>query len=445
MSEYLKVYDIFLVPAYLLIIYVVSTIITNREIGQRPHYKYFRWGLFAKLLAGLVFCSIYLFYYEGGDTLYYYSGSKSLVKLIGKDFSTFLSILFGNNNIENYSVFDSSTGWPIYYRDSSAFSVVRFSVFFIILGLGSFLGTTIVLNTILYIGIWQFLIMLTKIFQNQEKKIAIAVLFIPSLVFWGSGLLKDIYCLAGSMMIFVVIYRMLIERKKVIQNFLLLILWSYVLISIRPFTFYTAFATAILWIAIQNLYKIRSPFLRTTLFPVIISIVWIFGSTIIIQVGEFVGGRYQTIETMLETASIIQDDLRKEYYGGNRFDIGPFEPTIQGILRKFPQAITAGLFRPFLWESKNIVMVLSGIENMIILALFIYLILRRGLVKFINTIRSDAFLIAAFVFTITFGLFVGLATANFGALVRYRIPILPFFTILLLISLTKYKRSIKPE
>ena len=90
--------------------------------------------------------------------------------------------------------------------------------------------------------------------------------------------------------------------------------------------------------------------MHSLLFPAVIAAVWIFGSTIIVQLGDVIGGRYASFESMLETASIIQDDLRKEYYGGNRFDIGTFDPTIQGIIGKAPQTITAGLFRPFIWE-----------------------------------------------------------------------------------------------
>jgi hypothetical protein len=51
-------------------------------------------------------------------------------------------------------------------------------------------------------------------------------------------------------------------------------------------------------------------------------------------------------------------------------------------------------------------------------------------------------LIFAFSFTIIFAFGVGLATANFGALVRYKIPMLPFFVGGLFVLMEKGKKKV---
>jgi hypothetical protein len=50
---------------------------------------------------------------------------------------------------------------------------------------------------------------------------------------------------------------------------------------------------------------------------------------------------------------------------------------------------------------------------------------------FFQRILSDPFIVASIIFALTYAFMVGLTTANFGAMVRYRIPSLPFYLIFL--------------
>jgi len=49
------------------------------------------------------------------------------------------------------------------------------------------------------------------------------------------------------------------------------------------------------------------------------------------------------------------------------------------------------------------------------------------------------------IFSIVFGFAVGFTSYNFGALARYKIPVMPFFSFLLLHFYFKYKEKIKKE
>jgi hypothetical protein len=93
----------------------------------------------------------------------------------------------------------------------------------------------------------------------------------------------------------------------------------------------------------------------------------------------------------------------------------------------------AGLYRPFLWDAKNPVMLISALENFFLMFLTIRVFFRLGPIKLFRKIFSEPLLIFSFVFAIFFAFSVGLTTANFGALVRYKIPSIPFFLSLLMI------------
>ena len=54
---------------------------------------------------------------------------------------------------------------------------------------------------------------------------------------------------------------------------------------------------------------------------------------------------------------------------------------------------------------------------------------KAGPRNFIGAILKDPVILYCFLFAILFALFVGATTANFGTLVRYKIPCTPFYII----------------
>ena len=145
----------------------------------------------------------------------------------------------------------------------------------------------------------------------------------------------------------------------------------------------------------------------------------------LISMGQVLGD--YAVESVLEKAVVTNQDLKADYYGGNSFDIGDFEPTVPSMLAKAPIAITAAIYRPFLWEAKNIVMVMSGIESMLILFITFRILIRLRVVGVIPMAIKSPLLTFSLIFSLFFAFSVGISTSNFGSLVRYRIPVLPFF------------------
>ena len=97
------------------------------------------------------------------------------------------------------------------------------------------------------------------------------------------------------------------------------------------------------------------------------------------------------------------------------------------MLRKAPVAIFAGLFRPTLLDVRNPVMAISALENTALMLFLLYILFRVGPLGFAGHVFSRPMILFSFVFAIFFSFAVGLTTSNFGSLVRYKIPALPFF------------------
>jgi hypothetical protein len=61
---------------------------------------------------------------------------------------------------------------------------------------------------------------------------------------------------------------------------------------------------------------------------------------------------------------------------------------------------------------------------------------------FLRALFSDSAIFFCFVFAIVFAFFVGSTTLNFGTLVRYKVPCMPFYIIALVLMLEYRKKRI---
>ncbi len=444
----LTIWDYFLPPLYLLIIFAFGYFYKQIKIGKNPEYKYFLSGLMLKIFGGVGFAAIYLFYYQGGDTTLYFESTKSLLNLAEISPLKFLSILSGNLSNENAGLFGPQIGYNYYYRDFQSYSVVRFSAIFVFLGAKSYITSTILIASFTYLGLWRLFRMLYDQFKESRKSTAFAILFIPSTLFWGSGVLKDSYTLMAACLMVVSLYKIFVYRQKINLNIFWLIVSFYILVSLKPYIFFAIMAAFIVAMSHQYIKAIKNKVVKTFLVPVIITIVFGIGAQIMLVVGESVGGQYSSIDNLLYKASATQFDLIQDYYQGNTFDIGKFEPTVTGVLSKAHFAILAGLYRPYLWDSRNPVMFISALENSLYLGLSLYLLLlsfltwRRNGLKFLGKILFyDSFIVFSLTFAILFSFSVGLSTANFGALVRYKIPLIPFFLTTLFFLIRNFNKE----
>ena len=87
-------------------------------------------------------------------------------------------------------------------------------------------------------------------------------------------------------------------------------------------------------------------------------------------------------------------------------------------------------------------MVFAGIENLILLALFVWALVKTRVLGFFPYIFSNPLLILGFIFTLLLAFSIGLTSANFGALVRYKVPLVPFFTAILLLAIQSRNKEV---
>ncbi|MBI4929243.1 MAG: hypothetical protein HY841_00655 [Bacteroidetes bacterium] len=424
-SSIITYLDWLLAPFYILVIYVIASIIKKRGIKKNPIYKYFLWGLYAKIGGAIGLCLIYTYYYEGGgDTLNYNDDSSALLKLLFYSPVDFFNAWLLPFSKETPSYFTNETGYLIFWNDSNAFMVDRLLVPIKLLSFDSYLVSSVLMAVVSFTGVWKLYEVFCDSYPFLYKYFAVTLLFVPSVLFWGSGILKDSWTLAAAGWYCYAFYRIFIKRDRIIFPLTALAISIFILITIKPYIFVGLLPGSMLWMVWNRLSKIKNLAVRIFAAPVIAAVGVAIGVGIWMVTSSNLG-TYSTMDSMIEKAQIASLDLKQDYYHGNSFDLGDYDPTLSGVFSKFPIATVTGLFRPFLWETKNIVMVLSGIENLIILGFTFFVLLRKP-VKALSNLVTIPLVLFCLIFAVFFAFSVAISTSNFGALVRLRIPMIPF-------------------
>ncbi|MBL7924326.1 MAG: hypothetical protein JNL88_09015 [Bacteroidia bacterium] len=438
--QYYSLVDLIFLPIYLVIILMAANIYARKQVTIEPVYKYYTRGLLAKILGGLGLAFVYTIYYPGGDTIQYFLDSLAFQKLIFVDFKSFFEVLTKKADISNFYYFSSETGYPAYCRDPKAWFVVKMSLFLVGFAFQSYLVTTLLCASLSFLGVWKLYQVYVSEFPELNKEMAISFLFIPSVFFWGSGLLKDTFTFCALGFFIWGVYNLLIVGNKRIKSVISIIISGYVIVAIKPYILVGLLPAVVIWVIHRLVDRIRGAILKAALFPLLIVLGVGFAYLFMVVLGEALA-EYK-LDTILEKAVVNQRDLKSDYHKGNAFDIGEFDASIGSILSKFPIATFSAIYRPLIVESNNVVMFISGIENLIILIFSIRVLILVRFFKLFRLIFKHHLLTFSFFFALLFAYSVGLTTSNFGSLVRYKIPCIPFFVASLYITRYLYLKEL---
>ena len=440
--EFFSFFDLFFAILLSLLLYQRSKNKFTASFYKGYHHK----GLLAKFIGTFLFCGIYLFYYQGGDTINYYHGIKTFYDLFWKDIGTFFRLMLEDDKYVYYIDFaEHQVGFPPKYmlKDSRTLMVIKITTFLSFPALGGFFSTSILLSYLTYRWIWRGFTFVLERYPEISKQLSWCFLYLPSIIFWGSGIMKDTFTYAASAYSLYAINEVFVKGKRNLSKIVALSVAVYLIISIKAYIIFALLPGILIFLNFERIAKIKSTVVKLIVLPFFTLLFFLIGQGFFLQLGDQFG-KYSA-DRILEEAVIQQQDLtRTEAYGENVFDIGEFDATLTGVLSKAHLAISAALYRPFLWEVGSPTMVFSAIENTMLLLASLYFLIKVGPFKFFKNIFNDAYLIFCLSFTIILAFGIGLSTASFGALVRYKIPFLPYFSSMFFILYATKRKRLNP-
>lgn len=408
-----------------MLVYGVAYLLRKRVTDGLTRRYYFP-ALTLKIFGAIALGALYQFYYSGGDTFNFHTHGSRVIWEAFIDSPILGWKLLTSQGDYVQGVYNYASQIP-FYKDPSSFFVIQVAAVFDLFTFSTYSATAILFAVVSFCGGWALFIAFYRQHPDLHRWLAVATLFIPSVIFWGSGILKDTLTLAAVGFLTYSIHTLVINKKFSLVNVVLFVLSVWILFSVKKYILLCFFPAIMLWVYANRLARVKSVVLKVLLIPFISTLLILSGYYAVLLIGKD-DARY-SLDRIAVTAQITAYDIGF-YTGkdaGSGYSLGKLDGTFENMISKAPQAINASLFRPYLWEIRNPLMLISALESFVLFGLTIFVMLKRRL-SFIRAF-GDPTIIFCLVFSLTFAFAVGVSTFNFGTLARYKIPMLPFYVV----------------
>jgi hypothetical protein len=414
------------------------------RIEDQDIRKYFAWGLSLKIFGAIVLGLIYNYYYHGGDTFGYYIGGRGFTKYLFSDPAGAISFLFKDGEADVSVLRTHAMAWDYQYlykiTSHPELLMAKITGLVNVVGLNTYLSTAVLFAWMSFLGAWKLFSVFRELAPGTVKNHALAALFIPSVIFWGSGILKDTVTMTAVCYLTFHAWQVMGHRRKIVGNSLIVIVCVYLIATIKGYIL-LAFAPAFIFFVInQYKYRLKSGFARAVVTPAFVGLGVILAFVFVNQIGSSLG-KY-SIENLESVAVGTQRWHEHQSTGraGSGYTLGN-DPDGGQLLSQFLPAVNVGLFRPYIWEAREPLQLISSLEALALLALSFYGFFKAGVKGWFRLFAKHPFLQFCLIFALIFAFAVGFTSYNFGALVRYRIPCLPFYTMFVLSMIAIAKES----
>ena len=446
LSLLLDFLDVILIIIYLPICYLIGYQIRSRHPINPIYRKWFIKGLSAKLLGGLAFALVYTFYYEyGGDTRSYYRDTLIVIDAFWEGPKVLWEVL--HRSLQNVDTASLDFSLRTKFKDPREYFVVNITSIFTLLGLRSYFSATLLVALFTYWGVWHFFLLMVSKFPKLEKQMAFAILFVPSVFFWGSGISKDSFIFCGVGLILYHIDIIFSGRFWNIKSLILIALASYIMFTVKAYVLISLAPAIVLWRSLYLRDKIKSNFIRAAALPVVAAVSLLSIVYTLDFLSEY--NKKYSVDSFVNTAQSMQgwhyvegENTSDKHGRGSSYTLGDYDAdSWQGLLKIFPAAVNVTFFRPYFWEINGAAMLAQAIESFLLLLFTIVTLFRVGPLRIYRYISNDSLLLMCVIFAIFFGFAVGFSSYNFGALSRYKIPCVPFYVASLFIIRHRYLES----
>lgn len=429
--------DLILFPLYVLFFSLVFSA-RRKRISDPVLKKYHLHGFWIKVCSSIAFI-IFSILFKGDSLSLYYPEGVNIAQLILKDFSNIPMLFMPGKAFDENLLADSFNRG--YFSSESNYFIARLVAVLSFITFGSYSCISLIFSMISFSGVWRLYNFFYEQYPQLHKKLAIAIIYLPTFIFWSSGILKDPLCTGMMGWLTYALYNLFIKKQGFVKNSLIAVIAATVLGTIKLYILFAYLPFLMLFIILHQIKNLKNVLAKAVLLigilAVGISAVYLFTDKLKEQMGDLAIDKLSESVKHTQSNFINISDLAE-----SSFSLGvDYDGSTGSLLKIAPAAITATLFRPYLWESKKLATLLSSLESLALMLFTMYVFFRAGPLHFVAGIIKDPMIFYCFFFSILFALFVGATTLNFGTLVRYKVPCLPFFIIALILILERSSRK----
>jgi hypothetical protein len=285
-----------------------------------------------------------------------------------------------------------------------------------------------ILNTFSQIALYETFV---RVFGPEHRtRIALATLLTPSLVFWTSALLKESVAMVGMGALVAGAHKLAYARSWVFGG-LLVAAGALPFYVLKPYVLVAFIAAGgALWYARRSVRT--SPRARIEVRPLHFGVA-VAAATVAVAAFGTLFPEFSIEEFGEEVANLQQAGARLTA-GSNVQIVDPGTRSFAGQLAFAPLALATSLFRPLIFEARGGPIAASALEMTLLTILFARALGPAQRPQLLRVLRESPAIFAGLAFVGTFGVAVGLASTNLGSLARYRVPLLPFWVLFVLLA-----------
>lgn len=375
-------------------------------------------GLFAaKVAAGAALLWLYTFHYPTttADIHLYFHDGLVLHSSLAQSPADFLSMLtgLGADDPRLMRYYDAMELWikPIEYNlHNDNRTVIRLNALFRLVSGGEIMAHVVLFNFLSFFGLIGLFRFLSPMLTPSRRGWALLlVALLPTVLCWGSGMLKESVLLFGFGMFawFVGSFLGRPLRWKylpwaILAALFLLRIKFYVLISFIP---------ALLWLVAVRFWPRRR------------AMAFVATHALLAAAALALGRLVPQYDPLMLLACKQHDFINMITLltpAGSAIPLSPLDGTLWSLLRAAPGAVANTLLRPHLLEWHNTLALAAALENTLLALLAVGAVALSGRAQWRRTVVW-----IGLSFTLILSVTVGVATPVLGALIRYRMMALP--------------------
>lgn len=433
-----------------------------------------------KIIAGFFLTWIYTKYYperQAADIFKYFDDSKVIYSALqNHKYLDYLKMLTGTVNDNAYfdeTYYNKMNHWyrmyDFNYNDNH--TIIRFNALVMLFSFGNFHVHTVFICFLALSGITALYKAFASNFKGKEKFLFVALFLIPSVVFWGSGVLKEGILLFALGFLFYSFINVFINKKSIVLNIVLLLFSVFLIVINKNYLLFAVLPALFCHYVVKKINIKRAFVFFTVLYGLGCGAIVLFFpevlETLALKQRDFIavakGGTYlqnqQHIIRIAPDKKIFLDTITPKTFkikpgsaylcwkndnpadtifvtnstdtatfkllwdlpvAGSTIAIRKLEPNLFSFIKTAPFALYNSLCKPDLISSKSILEKLAAVENVFALLFLFFCI-------WFQKKEFDKNLLALCVFiSLAILLLIGYTTPIAGAIIRYKVPVMPF-------------------
>lgn len=417
---------------YFIYLLIFIFLIQKLSFFNAPHIER-KWivALFLlKVVSGILLFIIYQYYYPptDSDIFHYFNDGLIIHSSFFEKPTDFLRMITGINadapDLQHY--YTSCCYWlkPYYYNlPNDNLIVIRTNAIFCFFSMGNFHIHNLFFSFLGFIGLWALYKAFCTDLSGRHMLLLLCVFCFPSVLFWTSGALKESLMMAifGFLIYF---FRSWLKKPTVFSTIAVLVL-SYMMKTSKFYVLMSALPAmcAAVWIKFRPRWAL-SKFIATHL--ILFAIAYFSKYITGIDLVEAICNKQLCFISMSEDLGNV----------GSFVYLPPLDNGLISMIVNIPNALYNSFFRPTIFEVKSATMLMAAIENVLIIILLVIGVLFLRPKNFAN---HYVWYCLSFIFILF--VLIGLTTPVLGALVRYKVPALPFVGIVILLLINEEKST----